>query len=688
MTAVVDQYSASPGVAAAEGEKPYRGLDSFQIEDARVFFGRDREADQLIAKILSSRLTVLHAQSGAGKTSVLNARVIPGLEARGWAAVRVIPQNDPIRAIQVTTLLQMLPPPDAERLALERAWNDLDAPDTLGELLARFDALSQAEPKRRRLIAPVYLRHRFPWNETDDEEVVVRPWFCRLLRATLDLGAFSDSIAATASMAGLPVSMPPVDGDTSLSELFQRLTELVPPYYSSLPQLYTGDRDLRPFLSTILERRQVDRSKSVGMVIIFDQAEELFTRFVHGSAGSGQGPNWKLKWEFFEQLEQLLAPLAGESAQGAARLRLVISLRSEYLGHLDPVRSFACEIENSTYHLGVLSKAQAAVAIEEPAKLFGYAYTKACRTMILDQLAREDRFIEPSHLQIVCEWLWERHGKQVADATRKEDFPELNVPIAAGGILRSYFFDYVAGLSHEDRLQTLEMLELLVTRSGTRNILNRDDLVNVRFRDEARRRQLLTQLVELRIVREEGRLGGRFVEITHEFLVDPILAALKELVQNVDYTRFRAALEAVAQIAAEEADPRTVGALRLPQFLALHDNRERIVMNDWLRELMLRSALSLMHTMPEHRSDTVPFWIDQLRGVTTDRPDAESVARRIVDEHTALSREELAALTETPPVPLSAVQLRAILHGQLLLAEDAERESIVYWVQRAMCDDA
>ncbi len=78
--------------------KPYKGPQSYGIQDASLFFGRDREAEQLLSKILSSRFTLLHAQSGAGKTSLLNARIIPQLEQRGWIPVRILPQNDPIES--------------------------------------------------------------------------------------------------------------------------------------------------------------------------------------------------------------------------------------------------------------------------------------------------------------------------------------------------------------------------------------------------------------------------------------------------------------------------------------------------------------------------------------------------------------------------------------------------------------
>jgi hypothetical protein len=63
--------------------KPYKGPESYETHDAKLFFGREEEAEQLRAQILASPFTLLHAQSGAGKTSLLNAKIIPGLESYG-----------------------------------------------------------------------------------------------------------------------------------------------------------------------------------------------------------------------------------------------------------------------------------------------------------------------------------------------------------------------------------------------------------------------------------------------------------------------------------------------------------------------------------------------------------------------------------------------------------------------------
>ena len=62
---------------------PYVGLRPFERKDRRLFFGRDRDAHFLTNKVLTSPLTLLYAQSGVGKTSLLRALVIPQLAEDG-----------------------------------------------------------------------------------------------------------------------------------------------------------------------------------------------------------------------------------------------------------------------------------------------------------------------------------------------------------------------------------------------------------------------------------------------------------------------------------------------------------------------------------------------------------------------------------------------------------------------------
>src|SRR5688500_8345167 len=66
----------------SRADNPYVGPRPFRRADQNKFFGRDEEVRDLLALIGASPVTVLYAQSGAGKTSLLNAKLIPLLERR------------------------------------------------------------------------------------------------------------------------------------------------------------------------------------------------------------------------------------------------------------------------------------------------------------------------------------------------------------------------------------------------------------------------------------------------------------------------------------------------------------------------------------------------------------------------------------------------------------------------------
>jgi len=71
--------------------EPYIGPRPFRRngQDQLRFFGRDAESDEIVALIISNRNILIYAQSGAGKTSILNARVIPSLEHYGFEVLPV-----------------------------------------------------------------------------------------------------------------------------------------------------------------------------------------------------------------------------------------------------------------------------------------------------------------------------------------------------------------------------------------------------------------------------------------------------------------------------------------------------------------------------------------------------------------------------------------------------------------------
>jgi len=68
---------------------PYIGPRTFQRNEGHLFFGREREARDLIALVASERLVVFYAQSGAGKSSIVNTRLIPNLESKEYEVLPV-----------------------------------------------------------------------------------------------------------------------------------------------------------------------------------------------------------------------------------------------------------------------------------------------------------------------------------------------------------------------------------------------------------------------------------------------------------------------------------------------------------------------------------------------------------------------------------------------------------------------
>jgi hypothetical protein len=70
-----DEHSADRG--------PFVGPRPFIEDERALFFGRDWEAQELTSVILSRDVVVVCGPSGAGKTSLINARIVPDLIESG-----------------------------------------------------------------------------------------------------------------------------------------------------------------------------------------------------------------------------------------------------------------------------------------------------------------------------------------------------------------------------------------------------------------------------------------------------------------------------------------------------------------------------------------------------------------------------------------------------------------------------
>ncbi len=114
VSAFVNRLQARAGEAAdAKTGGPYKGLLEYRLSDAELFFGRESAIRELLQNLGRGPLTVLHSESGAGKTSLLQAGLSPRLIANGHLPIYLRPYNlNPALALKRAFLSDLPPRPD------------------------------------------------------------------------------------------------------------------------------------------------------------------------------------------------------------------------------------------------------------------------------------------------------------------------------------------------------------------------------------------------------------------------------------------------------------------------------------------------------------------------------------------------------------------------------------------------
>ncbi|MET9830041.1 AAA family ATPase [Streptomyces sp. NPDC006385] len=135
--------------AVAGGVCPYRGLASYRQQDARWFFGRERSTDVLVAQLRAVErtggLVMLVGASGAGKSSLLNAGLVPALRdgalggesGRASPVVHLVPGGDPLdelvrRVPELADVVSSLKEPQGEESGESSRAGDPGRPDRPG----------------------------------------------------------------------------------------------------------------------------------------------------------------------------------------------------------------------------------------------------------------------------------------------------------------------------------------------------------------------------------------------------------------------------------------------------------------------------------------------------------------------------------------------------------------------------
>lgn len=158
-----------PGPRPASAPVPYRGLESFRPEDAALFFGREVLTESVVDRVKDvvddpsgGTLIVVVGASGSGKSSLLQAGVIPAIVGGGlgerWACVAVQPGSHPVGRLSqaLAGALGRDPGGLEDRLRADpAAWPD--PPDGLAGVVVVVDQFEEVfttceEQERQKLI--------------------------------------------------------------------------------------------------------------------------------------------------------------------------------------------------------------------------------------------------------------------------------------------------------------------------------------------------------------------------------------------------------------------------------------------------------------------------------------------------------------------------------------------------------
>jgi hypothetical protein len=282
-------------------------------------------------------------------------------------------------------------------------------------------------------------------------------------------------------------------------------------------------------------------------VLVLDQFEELFT--LHAPAP---------RRDFIAQLAELVRGAGADrrSSAGASRgapaldasaprLKIVLSLREDYLADLEELAQDIPGILQHRFRVSALTAETAREAIVRPAALEDaafetppFTYSEGALQRILTFLAsrrqRDETVkgddVEPAQLQLVCQYVEDLVRTRLAlrAAGSRVDVSEADL----GGdtqlqrVLEEFYDRTLASIDAPSKRRRIRRLceQRLISRAGRRLTEAEEEIVKT-HRVSA---DVLRHLVDARLLRPEPRLGGVFYELSHDTLIEPILRSRKK----------------------------------------------------------------------------------------------------------------------------------------------------------------
>jgi eukaryotic-like serine/threonine-protein kinase len=250
------------------------------------------------------------------------------------------------------------------------------------------------------------------------------------------------------------------------------------------------------YVGSVLRSRARHQRRKI--LVFIDQFEELYTLV----------PDARERLAF-------TACLSGIADDATSPIRVILSIRSDFLDRVPEDERFMSELSQGLFFLSSPHSEGLRDALVQPAEMAGYQFeTPALVDNMLEHLEATQGALPL--LQFAAMQLWEARDKKNRQLT-------VSAYKAMGGIagaLASHADSVLAGMTTQERTLVRALCLRLITPERTRAIVSVDELRELTT-DAAEMQRLIDHLVQARllVVQTGGGGSGATVEIVHESLI-------------------------------------------------------------------------------------------------------------------------------------------------------------------------
>jgi len=252
-------------------------------------------------------------------------------------------------------------------------------------------------------------------------------------------------------------------------------------------------------------------------VLVIDQFEEVLIL---------DPTDWAGQEEFFRALGTLL---------NNEPIWVLLSMREDYMGGLDRYVRFFPGLLRARYRLDFLSRSDAMLAIQVPARQQHVDFTTAAATELIDRLAvvhierpgnvvtaARAPYVEPFQLQVVCKLLWENIRRFRGPAFQSVDVADIDQHADIDQALTVYYgrtvADVVRATGADERAIRDWTESELITKQGFRG-------QTLRLPDTVNAERVVALLEDGYLIRSDIRGSSTWRELAHDRLTQPVLTS-------------------------------------------------------------------------------------------------------------------------------------------------------------------